>query len=90
VNSIPKAAFSGLCTTINSSEQKWKEKVAELKQPGIHVLIDNALDAELSAYFSFSGYPGYALIDQSGKYHHGAFQWLSEIKDRDALQALIK
>jgi hypothetical protein len=62
--------FVYLCTTINSSEQKWKEKVAELKQPGIHVLIDNALDGELSAYFSFSfsGYPGYTLIDQSGRY----------------------
>lgn len=82
--------FIYLCTTNNSSEQKWKEKVAELKQPGIHVLIDAALDAELSAYFSFAGYPGYAFIDKAGKYHHGAFQWLSEIKDRNDLETLLK
>jgi hypothetical protein len=57
---------------------------------GIHILIDETLDADLSTYFSFNGYPGYALIDQTGKYRPGAIRFMSEIKDKDALQALLK
>jgi thiol-disulfide isomerase/thioredoxin len=81
--------FVYLCTINGSTESKWKSKVAELKQPGMHFLIDETLDAELSHYFSFSGYPGYALIDKVGKYKPGAIKWISDIKSRDALAALI-
>ena len=82
--------FVYLCTINRSTELKWKQKVTELEQPGVHILIDEALDKELSAYFSFNGYPGYALIDQTGKYRRGAITRISMIKDKDALQALIK
>jgi thiol-disulfide isomerase/thioredoxin len=82
--------FVYLCTLNNSTESKWKAKVAELKQPGMHFLIDETMDAELSNYFSFNGYPGYALIDKAGKYKPGAIQWMSSIENRDALAALIK
>lgn len=81
--------FVYLCTINRSSESKWKSKVAELKQPGIHFLIDDRLDAELSTFFSFNGYPGYALIDKNGNYKPGAIKWMSDIEDRDALAALI-
>jgi thiol-disulfide isomerase/thioredoxin len=82
--------FVYLCTTINSSESKWKSKVVELKQPGIHFLIDEKLDADLSSFFSFNGYPGYALINKAGQYKPGAFIWISQIQDKDALAALIE
>jgi thiol-disulfide isomerase/thioredoxin len=52
--SLP-VVFVYLCTIINSSESKWKSKVVELQQPGIHFLIDETLDADLSSYFSFNG-----------------------------------
>jgi thiol-disulfide isomerase/thioredoxin len=81
--------FVYLCTINGSTEDKWKAKVAELKQPGIHILIDNALDADLTNYFSFNGYPGYALIGKDGSYQPGALHWMSEIGGRDALAALI-
>lgn len=82
--------FVYACTSSGSDESKWKTKVAELELPGIHFFIDPALDAELSQYFSFSGYPGYALIDKKGKYKPGAFKWISEVQDRAALAALIE
>jgi len=82
--------FVYLCTMNGTTEAKWKSKVAELKQPGVHILIDETLDAELSHYFSFAGYPGYALIDKAGNYKPGAITWLSEIKNRDALATMIK
>ncbi len=64
--------------------------IGELKLPGIHFFIDETLDAELSKYFSFSGYPGYAFIDRNGVYKPGAIERVSNIKDRAALAALVK
>jgi len=82
-------AFVYLCTEIGSAESTWKTKVGELKQPGIHYFIDQALDNEISSYFSFSGYPGYAFIDSKGKYKPGAIQWMSSI-DKTKLIELLK
>ncbi|MDB5211281.1 MAG: TlpA family protein disulfide reductase [Sediminibacterium sp.] len=82
-------AFVYLCTENNSSESAWKTKVGELKQPGIHYFIDQAFDNEISSYFSFSGYPGYAFIDTKGKYKPGAIQWMSSI-DKTKLTELLK
>lgn len=81
--------FVYLCTLSGSSEEKWKSKVAEIQQPGVHFLISEELDADISNYFSFSGYPGHAFIDKAGKYKPGAITWMSEIKDRDALAGLV-
>ena len=82
--------FVYLCTLYSSSKDKWLSKVAELKQPGFHFLIDEKLDAEVSDFFSFNGYPGYALIDKDGNYRPGDIQWIATIENRDALAALIK
>ncbi len=87
--SLP-VVFVYLCSTNHSTELKWKQKVADLEQPGVHILIDEPLDKELTAYFSFTGYPGYALIDQTGQYRRGAITFIGMIRGRDALQALIK
>jgi thiol-disulfide isomerase/thioredoxin len=81
--------FVYVCTSNSSDEGKWKRKIGELKLPGIHFFIDEKLDAELSQYFSFSGYPGYAFIDRNGVYKAGAIKWISDIKDRAALAALV-
>lgn len=81
--------FVYVCTAKNSDESKWKRKIGELKLPGIHIFIDEALDAQLSQYFSFSGYPGYAFIDRNGVYKAGVIKWVSDIKDRAALAVLV-
>lgn len=81
--------FVYLCTIHSSTENKWKSKVLELKQPGIHFLIDETLDAELANYFSFSGYPGHAFIDKAGNYRPGAVKWMSDIENREMLNTLI-
>lgn len=81
--------FVYLCTENSSDENKWRTKVAELEQPGIHYYIDQALDNEISTYFSFSGYPGYAFIDKKGKYQPGAISWMSELS-KERLAELTK
>jgi thiol-disulfide isomerase/thioredoxin len=83
-------AFVYVCTARGSDEGQWKRKIGELKLPGIHIFVDEALDAELSHYFSFSGYPGYAFIDQKGIYKPGAITWLKTIKDKNAITALLE
>ncbi|MFT3934549.1 MAG: TlpA disulfide reductase family protein [Chitinophagaceae bacterium] len=81
--------FVYLCTSKSSDEGKWRRKVGELTQPGVHFFIDEKLDAELAQYFSFSGYPGYAFINRKGVFQPGAFKWLSEIKDKNDLATLV-
>jgi hypothetical protein len=38
--------------------------------------------------FSFSGYPGYAFIDRTGKYKPGAIQRISQISKQDLTNLL--
>ena len=82
--------FVYVCTAQGSDEGQWKRKIAELKLPGIHFFIDEALDAKLAQLFAFSGYPGYAFIDQTGVYKPGVITWMSAIKDKNDLAALLK
>ena len=81
--------FVYVCTAQGSDEGQWKRKIAELKLPGIHFFVDEGLDVDLSQYFSLSGYPGYAFINQKGVYKPGAITWLKRI-DKDALAALLE
>ena len=53
--------FVYVCTTSGSNESKWKNKVAELKLPGVHFFIDEKLDAELSAVFLFQRLSGLCI-----------------------------
>ena len=72
--------FVYLCTSYGSSEQQWKFKLAEIKQPGQHYFIDATLDAELHKLFSWRAYPGYAFINRKGVYQPGAFDRPSNLK----------
>jgi hypothetical protein len=60
--------FVYLCTASGSDMDKWKTQVGQLKQPGVHIYIDETLDADLSHLLSFNGYPSYGFIDLKGKY----------------------
>lgn len=82
--------FVYVCTAQGSDEDRWKRKIAELKLPGLHFFIDENLDTEVGQYFSFRGYPGYAFIDRKGVYKPGAISWLSAIKGKDDLAALLE
>ncbi len=80
--------FIYLCTTSGSDEAKWKAKVIELKQPGIHFFVDEALENELMSQFSFSGYPSYGFISRKGVYKPGAITRMSST-DKIKLTALV-
>jgi thiol-disulfide isomerase/thioredoxin len=59
--------FVYLCTSSGSSQDKWQSKVIEMKQPGIHIYVDDKLAAELMGMFGKGGYPSYVYFNQQGK-----------------------
>lgn len=58
--------FIYLCTSNNSSIDKWKSKIAELKVPGTHIYVSESIENELMRFFSTSGFPSYRLINSDG------------------------
>jgi thiol-disulfide isomerase/thioredoxin len=58
--------FVYLCTSNNSSEDKWKTKIAELEIPGIHIFVEETIETELMNLFSMNGFPSYGFINAGG------------------------
>ena len=67
-----------LCTSNNSSIEKWKNKIAELSIPGTHIFVDEKIENELMGMFQAGGFPSYRFIDKNGKYKPGVIKWMSE------------
>lgn len=59
--------FIYLCTSNNSTLDKWKSKIAELKIPGTHIFVEESIETELMNLFSTKGYPSYVLINSKGQ-----------------------
>ena len=81
--------FVYLCTSSNSSIEKWKTKIAELGIGGIHIFVEQNIENELMNLFSVSGFPSYVLIDSKGEYKPGAISRMSHL-DKDKLSELVK
>lgn len=58
--------FIYLCTSDNSTQDKWKSKIAELKIPGTHIFVDESIENDLMRLFSAQGFPSYVLINSGG------------------------
>lgn len=80
--------FIYLCTSDGSDETQWKEKIARLKQPGIHFFVDQTLEIELMNRFAFHGYPSYMFFNKNGQYKPGAIKWMGHT-NKDQLMELI-
>lgn len=78
-----------LCTSNNSSIEKWKNKIAELSISGTHIFVDEKIENELMGMFQASGYPSYRFIDKNGKYNPGVIKGMSEI-DKVKLKKLVE
>ncbi|MES2517206.1 MAG: TlpA disulfide reductase family protein [Bacteroidota bacterium] len=78
-----------LCTSNNSTIEKWKNKIAELEIPGTHIFVDERIENELMELFQATGYPSYRFIDKMGKYKPGAINWMQET-DKAKLKALVE
>ena len=58
--------FIYLCSSNNSSLDKWKLKIAELKIPGTHIFVSESIENELMSFFSATAFPSYRLINSDG------------------------
>lgn len=52
-----------------SSEEKWKQKVAELGIAAPQIYLSPALSKSIMSYFELKGYPSHIFIDRDGKYY---------------------
>lgn len=60
-------AFVYLCTDRSSSASKWKNKIAELQQPGTHIFVSDQQMDDLFRLVNGSGYPTYIIIKPNGE-----------------------
>jgi thiol-disulfide isomerase/thioredoxin len=60
-------AYVYLCTTNGSNEKDWKKHVEDMKLPGTHIYVDDAIISELKRKFDAkSSFPQYVVIDLEG------------------------
>jgi thiol-disulfide isomerase/thioredoxin len=81
--------FVYICTSRGATMEKWSNKIMELQQPGIHIFLDDTINAELMALFSFSTFPNYAFVDKTGQFLSGTFNDKTNFK-AEKIMALIK
>jgi len=81
--------FVYLCTSSNSSIEKWKAKIAELGIGGTHIFVEQNIENELMNLFSVSGFPSYVFINNKGEYKPGVISRMSYL-DKNKLAELIK
>jgi len=60
--------FVYICTSSRSSEEKWKNKVLEIEQPGIHVFVNEKVTSEAMNLFNKGGFPSYIMLKPDGSY----------------------
>ncbi len=59
-------SFVYLCTSTGTTTENWINKITDLLQPGIHILVDDDLLMKVVRTFDVGVYPGYVLIDANG------------------------
>lgn len=75
-----------LCTTGGSNEKSWKSHVVDLKAPGTHIFVKDAIITELKRIFNAGGgFPAYVVIDLQGNASATKIRFMSEV-DRNRLK----
>jgi thiol-disulfide isomerase/thioredoxin len=77
--------FIYLWTDYNTSLNNWITKISYLKQPGIHIFVDDQLESEVAQSFSKGGFPNYLFINARGEYKPKAIDRLSLSTDIKAI-----
>jgi thiol-disulfide isomerase/thioredoxin len=69
--------FVYICTSSGSNMDTWKNKIADIKQPGVHLFVDEILVKKTMALFEKSGFPSYVCLDRLGQVQPGIIQRMS-------------
>jgi hypothetical protein len=73
--------FVYLCTSAGTSLDNWITKISVLRQPGIHIFVDEELESEVADLFLKGGFPNYLFINAKGEYKPEAITRLTENTD---------
>ncbi len=57
--------FVYICTNNSTNEQAWMNKIMELKQPGIHLFVEDKLVRKLMDILQVTGYPSYLVFKRN-------------------------
>jgi len=77
--------FIYLWTDYKTSLNNWITKISYLKQPGIHIFVDDQLESEVAQSFSKGGFPNYLFINAKGEFKPKAIDRLSGNTDIKAI-----
>jgi thiol-disulfide isomerase/thioredoxin len=69
--------FIYMCTDYRTSMNDWITKISVLKQPGIHIYVNDSLESMVAKPFTKGGFPNYLLINSKGEYKPNAISRLS-------------
>ncbi|MEM8667973.1 MAG: TlpA disulfide reductase family protein [Planctomycetota bacterium] len=78
---------------VESEEETWSRKVAELSIPGTHIFLDQERSIALAKFFLVKGYPTYVFINRNGEYERDLIGRLPDAdieQIRDRLNAAQK
>lgn len=81
--------FVFICTSRGGTMDEWSNKIMGSQLPGIHIFLDDAVNAELMGLFSFSTFPNYAFVDKTGKFISGTFSDKTNLK-AEKIRELVK
>jgi thiol-disulfide isomerase/thioredoxin len=81
--------FIYVCTNSGSNVNVWKNKIADLQIPGIHIFADDKIVSELQSKFNAEkGFPAYVVIDANGKIKPKAIERI-RLLDRSKLKNAV-
>jgi thiol-disulfide isomerase/thioredoxin len=82
--------FIYICTDYRTTLEDWITKISVLKQPGIHIFVDDEIVIKMWKIFSVGGgFPSYIFIDKNGQFKPDAIP-LNSGTTIDRLKGLIK
>lgn len=82
--------FIFLCTSRNTSEEKWKMQINEIQLAGKHYFVEQDILTDLMKLFSVSGFPSCVFIDKDGNFIKGEIPSIALLNNRKLNELISK
>ncbi|TCC90365.1 redoxin domain-containing protein [Pedobacter frigiditerrae] len=78
-----------LCTSGGSTMELWKQKVADLQVPGVHIFVNDKIVTQLKEMLNAgTGFPAYVVMDVNGKINSKVITHMGYL-NRESLKKVI-
>jgi len=82
--------FIFLCTSRNTSKDKWKSQINEIQLAGKHYFVEQDILTDLMKLFSVSEFPSCVFIDKDGNYIKGEIPSIALLNSRKLNELISK